>query len=141
MIYICKRYMPTKTVSCDNIAVAAAAAAAGCHTAERPPDGDYSADVFGTCPSGGRKASFPYAFLRSRLSSLPEEHPHASLSLGLGASGAAYDVNQIKAKMNQMYAAQADVCPVLRSSSTSCVYSVIHQRQDTDTDSGIEKEG
>jgi len=28
----------------------------------------------------------------------------------------------------------------LRSNSTSCVYSVIHQRQDTDTDSGIEKE-
>ena len=141
--------MPTKTVSCDNIALAAAAASAasGCHSPVRPPDGDYSADVFSSCASGGgRKASFPYAFLRSRLSSLPEEHPHAaSLSalatLPAPGGGAPYDVNQIKAKMNQMYAAHADVSPVLRSNSTSCVYSVIHQRQDTDTDSGIEKEG
>jgi len=70
---------------------------------------------------GARKASFPYAFLRSRLSSLPEEHHSACLP-------AVYDVNQIKAKMHQMYAG--------RSASTSCVY----QRPDTDTDSGIDRE-
>ncbi|XP_063225167.1 uncharacterized protein LOC134532567 [Bacillus rossius redtenbacheri] len=52
-------YVPTKTVSCDNIA------ALGENSQNSPSP---------TGPNGARKAQFPYAFLRSKLSVLPEEN-------------------------------------------------------------------
>uniref|UniRef100_A0A1B6DD69 PDZ domain-containing protein n=1 Tax=Clastoptera arizonana TaxID=38151 RepID=A0A1B6DD69_9HEMI len=48
-------YVPLKTLSCDNIS------RLGTNVAALPP-------------SGNRKANFPYAFLRSKLSVLPEEN-------------------------------------------------------------------
>ncbi len=48
-------YVPTKTVSCDNISA-------------------MNTKVESTLTPASRKASFPYAFLRSKLSVLPEEN-------------------------------------------------------------------
>lgn len=159
-------YLPTKTVSCENIS-----------SASLQPSGtsksDADEDVFTSSSATSRKPGFPYAFLRSRLSSLPEENgvtltktkeriaalPNQGSSSNLSAP---YDVNQIKAKIHEIYSmAQSNASPIskAKSSSSSCVFrdsninplyaainesseSSTHSRHanDTDNDSGIEKE-
>lgn len=71
-------YLPTKTVSCENLTLVAGAGTA-CDVFH--PLAAASSEVFGNVsPSAAspaassRKPAFPYAFLRSRLTSLPEEN-------------------------------------------------------------------
>jgi hypothetical protein len=93
-------YLPTKTVSCENIAVAV----------ERAPVTPSSDNNLPQTPTN-RKPAFPYAFLRSRLSSLPEESNGVMGSGGhhsLNVQSSAYDLNQIKAKMSQMYSSKSE---------------------------------
>lgn len=191
-----QHYYPTKTVSCENLTSLQAAL----HKMMHPPPTDVVAttapaaaasaagdqgDVFysNASPSAtptSRKPAFPYAFLRSRLTSLPEEQPPSSSS-SLSSSArplpgtsinsqqpvsVPYDVNQIKAKMHQMYldsTAGAGGVANKRSSSTSCLFTTttmapayqhpppppssvstlsitIGHRGEADADSGIEKE-
>lgn len=136
-------YLPTKTVSCENIAIAASSLQAALQKAKAAATvtDQTDQDVFGNgCGCGsptsgaptGRKPSFPYAFLRSRLTSLPEENQQtAGLSSGLRNCDVVppvsvpYDVNLIKAKMHQMYSDSTTSVGGMtktRSSSTSCVF-------------------
>lgn len=170
-------YLPTKTVSCENIPIAAsslqaalqkAKASAGA-TSPVQPDPEVFANNCG-CPTSaptGRKPSFPYAFLRSRLTSLPEENQQSQRGCAEVATpipvSVPYDVNQIKAKMHQMYTeTTGGMTNKSRSSSTCCVFRenltapayqhppshygsslLAPARQssaDADADSGIEKE-
>ncbi len=169
-------YFPTKTVSCENISslTSMTSLQAALQKMIHPSPEDQDVFVSGTpCSTSaspttptGRKPTFPYAFLRSRLSSLPEEQqPPAGQAARLPPSAnispvsVPYDVNQIKAKMHQMYleTTTTSVVAAKRSSSTSCLYRessssapayqhppyVVHRtniRSDTDADSGIEKE-
>lgn len=146
-------YLPTKTVSCENIPSVTAASlqaalqkvklTAGEHPANSAATSDSrvthppseQSDVFTTnnqpSPNGLQSNRFPYAFLRSRLTSLPEEQQQQQQSSPFSTTPTSvqYDVNQIKAKMHQMYTDSvtngcADNGPTkLRlSSSTSCVF-------------------
>ena len=140
-------YLPTKTVSCENIPIAAASLQAALQKAKAAAAvaSDCSnQDVFSSgagcgCPTNGSVPAgrFPYAFLRSRLTSLPEENQQSGLRScetlpghPAPVSSVPYDVNQIKAKMHQMYAADSERkasgggggMGKTRSSSTSCVF-------------------
>lgn len=174
-------YFPTKTVSCENISsltsMTSLQAALQKMIHPSPPPEDQDVFVSGTpCSTTspttptGRKPTFPYAFLRSRLSSLPEEQQPpviggqaARIPANISPVSVPYDVNQIKAKMHQMYLDTTTVVVgAKRSSSTSCLYREssssapayqhppygVHHRpistnirsDNTDADSGIEKE-
>ena len=178
-------YFPTKTVSCENIHMATVSSLQAALQKVMYPAASSAAvdqDVFGS--SGAlstpinRKPAFPYAVLRSRLSSLPEEQqnqhggplkncPDRAGTLPINSSppvSVPYDVNQIKAKMHQMYLDNTSggggsaSSAAKRSASTSCLYresapayqhppfvtsstaTAHHIRLDNDADSGIEKE-
>lgn len=176
-------YFPTKTVSCENIHMATASSLQAALQKVIHPVASASGDqdVFGSGTASGtpinRKPAFPYAFLRSRLSSLPEEQNQqpsgapkscadrgGTLPINSCPVSVPYDVNQIKAKMHQMYldstmGGSSGSGSAKRSASTSCLYRESapayqhphfvtsspstgghHHRLDTDTDSGIEKE-
>jgi hypothetical protein len=145
-------YLPTKTVSCENIpSITAASLQAALQKVKVTEDSHVveQQEVFMThnqqqsnnshnnvlLPSSSNGNSrFPYSFLRSRLTSLPEENQQQQQQQQSAYTTAPvsvpYDVNQIKAKMHQMYTDSVTngggngLAPTkLRlSSSTSCVF-------------------
>nr|CAH0105409.1 unnamed protein product [Daphnia galeata] len=146
-------YLPTKTVSCENIpSITAASLQAALQKVKVTED----SHVVEQQDSNGN-SRFPYSFLRSRLTSLPEENQQQQQQQSAYTTAPVsvpYDVNQIKAKMHQMYTDSvtngggnglgSDELR-LSSSTSSVLLPTTLMRQsstvtDTDADSGIEKE-